>query len=190
MPVADGEIKSVFSKLVYLSARLRVFIWLPVLLSPLAIAQDFSFDSEETTLEAPADDKASASSPSEERLDDDYSVALRRFDAGEFAEAGSLFDRVFEDTGDQTVLLRAGLAWNEGGFFAAAYDRFMRWRKLAVANMGTDQVLMVNQLLAKVKTKSCLWSFSFPTMCTGLENILFRFDLPVYRMASRQRAKR
>ena len=160
--MADGEIKSVFSKLVYLSARLRVFIWLPVLLSPLAIAQDFSFDSEETTLEAPADDKASALSPIEERLDDDYSVALRRFDAGEFAEAGSLFDRVFEDTGDQTVLLRAGLAWNEGGFFAAAYDRFMRWRKLAVANMGADQVLMVNQLLAKVKTKILSVELQFP----------------------------
>ena len=82
--------------MLYVSEWTRIFVWVLFLMSPSVFAQELSFDSDETSLEAIVDEKTSDSPSITETLDDDYSIALRRFDAGEFAEAGSLFDRVFE----------------------------------------------------------------------------------------------
>ena len=78
---------------------------------------------------------------------------------GMFAEAALSFDELHQEKPDLAVLLRAGIAWYQGGFLAAAEDRFQRWIKTA-DEMGdtlpermSQQRTAVESLLKKVGGK-------------------------------------
>lgn len=75
---------------------------------------------------------------------------------GMFAEAASSFDDLHQRKPNLAVLLRSGIAWYQGGFLAAAEDRFRRWLKTA-DEMGdtlpekmAQQRTAVESLLKKV----------------------------------------
>ena len=63
---------------------------------------------------------------------------------GFFAEAATAFDQIYESQADLSVLLRAGIAWYQGGFLAAAESRFQLWLKLASA-MGDNAPEAITQ---------------------------------------------
>lgn len=78
---------------------------------------------------------------------------------GMFAEAASSFDDLHQQKPDLAILLRAGIAWYQGGFLAAAEDRFQQWLKTA-EGMGdtlpermSQQRTAVESLLKKVRVK-------------------------------------
>ena len=78
---------------------------------------------------------------------------------GVFAEAATAFDQIYESRTDLSILLRAGIAWYQGGFLAAAEARFELWLKLA-SEMGDNAPEAISQrrsavagLLKKASTK-------------------------------------
>ena len=98
----------------------------------------------------PAVDSGNAS-PSEQSVEDAENLQTRAralSENGQFAEAATLFDQEFERTANLAVLLRAGLAWYQGGFFSAAQQRFVQWKGLVATLDETDNPGLVQQKTA------------------------------------------
>jgi tetratricopeptide (TPR) repeat protein len=70
---------------------------------------------------------------------------------GVFAEAATAFDQIYESQADLSTLLRAGIAWYQGGFLAAAEARFQRWIQLAT-EMGDKAPEAIAQRLSTVES--------------------------------------
>ena len=77
--------------------------------------------------ESTASDANAAPAAAPGNLDFLKAVALQK--SGEYAEAATLFDEVYAADNNLAALLRAGIAWYQGGFFAAAAERFTLWQR-------------------------------------------------------------